>query len=340
MWQALKEATDKVRLKREEFLKEYEVVLNDNLAQKTVLSEKMLGYESLNSDSISDWKTWTDEVMKLQEDWKKIGPIPRDSESNASNSFWNAARTFFNAKRAFFAKLDSERSENLKKKEELCERVEALKESDNFTDTANEIKRLQAEWKKVGRAPKAQNESIYQRFRAACDHFFNRRSEHFSAVDSEYENNYKQKTELIGSIQSLGTDASKEDFEALTAKFFEIGYVPREKVREVQKSFSDACHAYIDGLELDDQAAQEMKIAVELGSVKGTAQEAEFKKKKSHGIRQKIGKINDEIATYNNNLEFFAQSKNIDSIKKDVDEKVAVLKKELAELKQQLALLK
>ena len=341
MWEKLKAVTDKVRARRDEFMKEYQLVLDANLVKKQALVEKVTPYAEKDSASISEWKAWTDELLQIQKEWKDVGPIPRDNKSDVSNNFWSLSRQFFNAKKAYFAKLDSEKEGNLKKKEELCAKVDAIKDAEDFVATANEIKRLQAVWKTIGRAPKSQNDKIYEKFRGLCDHFFNRRSAHFDARDSEYVENFTQKEAVVEKIKGLTKESTKEEFEALIAEYFAIGFVPRNKINEAQKSFNAATSKFIDGLEgLENNELQELKLSVELGSVKGTAQEADFKRNKVSGIRKKIGGINDEISTYKNNLEFFAHSKNIDQLRADVDQKVEKLEVELGNLKEQLKLLR
>lgn len=341
MWEQLKIATDKVRARRDEFLKEYQVILDGNLEIKKGLVEKVRPYAEKTSEAISEWKDWTNEVLEIQKKWKDLGPSAREDKNETSNNFWGLSRQFFNSKKAYFAKLDGERGENLEKKKALCAKVDALKDAEDFKSTAEEIKLIQAEWKKIGRAPKAQNETIYQEFRSLCDHFFNRRSKHFDERDNEQEENFKKKEALVGKIDKLTKKSSKEDFEVLVKDYFEIGYVPRNKINASQKSFEKATSKFIDSLEsLSENEVQELKLSVELGSVKGTPLEADFKRNKSNGIRKKIGGINDEISTYKNNLEFFAHSKNIDEIRADVDKKIALLDDELNILKEQLKLLK
>lgn len=341
MWERLKQATDKVRARRDEFMKEYQVILDGNLEIKKSIVEQVTPFAEKVSESISDWKDWTKEVLDLQTKWKSVGPSAREENNQTSNQFWGLSRQFFNAKKAYFAKLDGEREANLEKKKALCAKVDALKDAEDFKSTAEEIKSIQAEWKTIGRAPKAQNESIYQEFRGLCDHFFNRRSKHFDDRESEQEENLKKKVEVVARISSLGKDASKEDFEKIVQEYYEIGYVPRNKINSSQKAFDKATSLFIDNLDgISDNELQELRLTVELGGVKGTPLEADFKKNKSNGIRKKIGAINDEIATYTNNLEFFAHSKNIDDLRADVDKKVAVLEAELKVFKEQLKLLR
>lgn len=341
MWQRLKEATDQVRAQREQFVKEHQVILEANLEVKKDILIRAIEYAERVVDSVSEWKALTDEVLELQGEWKKAGPMPNESRKELSDAFWLACRIFFAHKQEFFSGLDAVRKENLEKKKTLVEKVEKLKDSDDFGSAANEIKRIQADWKKIGPAPRAQNESIYQEFRGHCDYFFNRRSAQFEERELEYTENLTKKEAICVQIEQLNEKSTKAELTALLDAYFQIGFVPKNDVQKAQDRFSQATTKFIDTLkDLEGSELQELKLTVELGAVKGTPNEAEFVQKKTGYIRQQISGLNDEISTLKNNLEFFALSKNIDSLRADVDKKVAVLKDQLKELKEQLKILR
>jgi len=340
LWQRLKAATDKIREERDAQIEIYKTQLDANLVLKQGLLEKILPYKEKDSDKIEEWKALTEEVLALKDEWQKVGPISRDSNSNVSDEFWTTFRTFFATKNAFFGKLDEKRNDNLAEKEGLCEKVEALQDSEDFRDTAETIKKIQGEWKKIGPAPRAQNEEIYKRFRKACDHFFDRRKADFGKKDEEYKGNLSLKNEVIEKITALTEKDSVESFEKLTEEFFAIGFVPRDKVKTIQNKFKAAADQFIDNLkDIDTNELETLKLNIELGAVKGTANEKDVIYKKSTAIRKKISSLNQDIATLNTNVEFFAHSKDIDNIRKDVENKVGIIQKEVDQLKAQLKIL-
>lgn len=341
MWQRLKEATDQVRAQREQYVKEQQVILEANLEVKKEILIRAIDYAETIVDSVSEWKTLTEEVLELQQEWKEAGPMPNESRKELSDAFWMACRIFFNHKQEYFSKLDEVRKNNLEKKKALISKVEKLKDSEDFATAANEIKRIQAEWKKVGPAPRAQHESIYQEFRGHCDHFFNRRSAQFEERELEYQENLVKKEAICARIEELNEKSTKAELTALLDEYFAIGYVPRDDVSKAQARFSEATTKFINSLQgLEGSELQELKLTVELGAVKGTPKEAEFVQKKTGYIKQQISGLNEEITTLKNNLEFFARSKNIDSLRADVDKKVLVLKNQLTEFKEQLKILR
>jgi len=123
------------------------------------------------------------QIKELRKQWKETGPAPREKADEVWNRFNGACETAFEKCREFFNELDQERDGNLVKKLELCEKVEALKESSEWKQTADLIKEIQAQWKLIGPVPKEKDKETFDRFRAACDFFFERRKADFEERD-------------------------------------------------------------------------------------------------------------------------------------------------------------
>ena len=140
-----------------------------NLQRKLALCEQA---EALPDST--DWIVTADAIKALQAEWKTIGPGPRRDEQAAWERFRTACDRFFTRRHEDLAQQKHAWSDNLAKKEALCARAEALAESSEWEAAAAELKRLQAEWKTIGPVRKNKSEVIWQRFRAACDRFFER----------------------------------------------------------------------------------------------------------------------------------------------------------------------
>ena len=203
LWQRLKTASQALYDKRDAFEKEFAIQKKENGIKKAAIIEQLQVIIDKPNVKISDWNKRTKEIGEQQELWKAIGPVDRELGKSITKQFWAKVKEFYQLKSDFFNQLDEERQVNLKAKELLCEKVEALKDHENFKDTADKIKRLQAEWKNIGPVPQKQSEPIYARFREACDYFFNRRKEFFAEKDAEFIDNAKAKQELIKAIGQL-----------------------------------------------------------------------------------------------------------------------------------------
>jgi hypothetical protein len=140
-----------------------------NLAKKVALSERA---EALAEST--NWIQTADEIKKLQAEWKTIGAVSRGQEKAIWERFRGACDRFFTRRHADLAERKTVWAGNLAKKEALCVKAEALKDSTDWDAAAGEMKRLQSEWKTIGPVKKSRSEAMWQRFRGAADHFFAR----------------------------------------------------------------------------------------------------------------------------------------------------------------------
>ncbi|HEY9186825.1 MAG TPA: DUF349 domain-containing protein [Bacteroidota bacterium] len=182
IWKKFRQALDTFYERQKAHFNQMDSSKQENLEKKELLCQKA----ELLSDS-TDWKETSAELEKLQKEWKTIGPVPPEKSDEVWKRFRTALDKFYNNMRAHYSNLDKERQENLKKKEELCKRAEALCNSNEWDITAEELKRLQQEWKLIGPVPKKQSDAIWARFRKAMDTFFERRRAFIDSKKQESE---------------------------------------------------------------------------------------------------------------------------------------------------------
>jgi len=173
------------------------------VARKTALVEEA---EQIAAEP-TGWKVAGDRLREILDEWRTIRGIDKKTDGE----FWKryaAARDAFARRRgAHFASLDAARKEAQTAKEELVTQAEALADSTDWTGTANQLKDLMAQWKAAPRASKEAEQRLWTRFRAAQDAFFSRRSEVFSARDSEQKESVTRRQELIAEAEALDVDA-------------------------------------------------------------------------------------------------------------------------------------
>ena len=169
MWRRFKAAQDEVYARTSAHLAAQNEERAANLTAKQALCERA---EAL-ADS-TDWVKTAAEIQALQAEWKKIGPVSRGHEKAVWERFRAACDKFFTRRQEDLKHRKEEWSANLARKEALCEKAEALADSTDWDNAATQLKRLQAEWKTIGPVRKSKSEAVWQRFRAACDRFFDR----------------------------------------------------------------------------------------------------------------------------------------------------------------------
>lgn len=184
------------------------------------------------------WKNAGDRLREILDEWKTIKGVDRKTDEALWRRF-SKARDAFNRRRgSHFADLDRQRAAAKTRKQELVDEAESLTESADWAATAARYKQLMADWKAAGRAPKDSDEALWQRFRAAQDTFFSRRSAAFSERDAEFAENARLKEELLAEAEqidpSAGLKAAQSQLHRIQARWDEIGKVPRERMRELE----------------------------------------------------------------------------------------------------------
>lgn len=341
LWQRFKAASDKLYDKKRNFLDNVKKRLEENMKLKQALCLKIESFPEFNSDRIADWNQKTKEILALQEEWDKIGPAPREVAKDINKQFWSNFKTFFNNKGRFFEKLEKQREENLKAKIALCEQAEAVKESTEWEETSDLLKKLQEDWKEIGPVPEAQRDAIYERFKNACDYFFNRKRNRKSSQDQEFEANLAKKKEICEAIEKMAK-AKESNVDKLMEQldaWLEIGFVPRKAMNSIQERITKAIDAFINAMPVSGEEKEKQRFAAQI-KLMGNAGGSDRKMiRKEQTLRKRINNIENDIALWKNNLEFFAQSKTADKLRVEFNSKIEEATKELESLKAQLKIL-
>lgn len=205
------------------------------------------------------------EMRSLQERWKAVAAAPRSQAEVLWTRFKTAQDQVYDKCKDFFAQQAAERQENLKKKEALCARAEALADSTDWVRTAEAIKLLQAEWKTIGPVTRGHEKSVWERFRGACDRFFTRRQEDLKERKHEWSENLAKKEALIAEAEQLAQstewDKAASRIKQLQAEWKKIGPVRKNKSEVVWQRFRTACDTFFERFKTRDQVAVAGKIA-------------------------------------------------------------------------------
>ena len=219
-----------------------------NLEAKTAFCEAA---EKLSEDEdvIAAFK----ELQKLHEQWKDLGPVAREYRDAIWERFRAATAVINKRYQAHFEGVKEQQAENLSKKQALCEKVEAIAaqeitSSSQWNTLSKEIEALQAEWRTIGFATRKDNQKIYERFRAACDAFFEHKRLFYSEFKDSMNENMDKKLSIVEQAEALkDSTAWKETTEKiieLQKQWKEIGAVPRKKSEALWKRFRSACDAF------------------------------------------------------------------------------------------------
>jgi hypothetical protein len=251
LWRRFKAAQDAVRARTDSWFAEQARMRGEHLEKKRALCAKA---EAL-ADS-TDWIATAEAIKALQAEWKTIGPGPRKEEQAAWERFRAACDRFFTRRHEDLARRKHAWSENLARKEALCEQAESLANSTDWDRAASELRRLQAEWKTIGPVKKNRSEAIWQRFRSACDAFFERYKQRHSidiaARVASREALAAEAEALASAVASTDPDTPPPGDEALLvelrrlkAAWTHAPTVPREAGAALTQRFEQALTAVI-----------------------------------------------------------------------------------------------
>jgi hypothetical protein len=199
LWHRYRQAADPIQARLRDFFAQRSAERHVHLERKLAIIERA---EAL-ADS-NDWVRTADELKKLQAEWQAIGPVPRHETRATWKRFREACDRFFTRRNADLAERKQTWAANMAAKEALIARAEALAMSMQWESAAAEMRRLQAEWKNTGPVRRNRSEAVWQRFRAACDTFFDR----YKRRDQiELEGKYADREALVIELESLGAPA-------------------------------------------------------------------------------------------------------------------------------------
>ena len=337
LWERFKAATDKINERRKEHYKEIQEQQELNYQKKLVFCEKAEELVAELPDSIKAWQKKTDEITGLLTEWKKTGRAPRQVNDEVWARFKGSLDTFFNAKREFFSELKEHQMNNFNLKLDLCKEAEKLKDSTEWKKTTNELIKLQKEWKKIGPVPKRHSDKVWKRFRAACDEFFNRKSEFFKDIHKVEAENLKKKEELIEEIKNYEIKKDRNaDLEALKGfqrRWVEIGHVPYNKKDKVQAEYREHIDKLFDKLSINRMEVTAQNYQKHVEELMDAPDDGRRLSRERNYLSNKLRTLQEEITVWENNIGFFSSSKQSNKLKEDFEKKIEKAKRELEILK-------
>jgi hypothetical protein len=245
-----------------------------------------------------------------------------------NNDIWDlfkeATRKFNRKKNEFYKGLKKDQIINLEKKNKLVELAESLKDSDDWKATTDVMKKIQADWKKIGHVPKQQSDEVWNKFRAACNHFFDRLSDHNKGKESKLYANLEAKKALLEDLKviELKDDNKKaiNQLKEVISMWKSCGKIPRSE-NSIEKEFNKIIDSHFEKLDLDKAESDMIRFR---NKIDGFVQDDDMKKvyHERDIIRRKMEEIRKEISQLDNNLGFFNVDENSPLVK-DVKKKMA-----------------
>ena len=343
IWERFKEATAKINKKHQDYFVNLKSEQKNNLEAKIVLCEKAEELSNQEINSNKDWNRLSEEMIELQKVWKTIGFAPKKDNNRIYLRFRNACDTFFNRKREYYSTVKEEHENNLQLKTDLCVQAESLQESTEWKKTTEELIALQQRWKEIGPVPFRVSDKIWKRFRTACDTFFDRKSKHYAEVDDSFESNLQKKIELIRQIEEFQlSDNAEESLNKLKEfqrQWAEIGFVPIKMKEEILEKYRTAINQKFDDLKIDEGQKNLLKFKTKLENMLDRPNSGQRIRQEREKYIGRLKQLENDIVLWENNIGFFAKSKNAELMIREVESKIEDAKKTIALLTKKIGMI-
>ena len=339
IWARFKAASTTVNRRHQQHFEALKEVEQHNLDQKTVICEIIEAIDYKELTSFASWESKTQEVIALQNKWKTIGFAPQKMNVKIFERFRKACDEFFRKKGEFFKSLKEGMNENLEKKRALCEKAEALKDSTDWKATADELTKLQKEWKTIGPVAKKYSDAVWKRFISACDYFFEQKNKATSSQRSVEQENLEKKKNIIEKLNAIDdqmdTEGATQLVRDLMKEWNGVGHVPFKEKDRIYKQY----HSQIDKLfERFNISASNKKLSnfkSTISSIQEGSPQALYREREK--LVRAFDNMKNELQTYENNLGFLTtSSKKGNSLLTEINRKVEKLKADIELVKEKI----
>ncbi|QLE02305.1 DUF349 domain-containing protein [Galbibacter sp. BG1] len=306
IWNRFSAATRVIHQKRQEYFKNQDAIHEANLVVKEEIIKKIDAVTKQPANSHSGWQKQIKEVEALREDFFNAGRVPYKVNEQTWAAFKETVRKFNRNKNSFYKNLKKDQQQNLDKKMELVKLAQSLKDSEDWEETTPIMKKIQADWKKIGHVPRKYSDKIWNEFKAACNFYFDRlhakKNEHFKDEMEAFE----QKKAFLDELKTYELSGDKEkDLEQIKgfiADWKAIGRIPHSK-KSIEGKFNKILDALFKKLDLDKQKAELIKYGNKLDQLANADNNTLINNERIF-IRRKIDEVKSEIRQLENNLQF------------------------------------
>jgi hypothetical protein len=337
IWKKFSAATKKIHDKRHDYFKEMRSKYQEIIDEKIEIIAVIEAYDTSKNKTHNDWQKTIKDIEELRQKYFSAGKLPYSKSEEIWQKFKKATKKFNAAKNVFYKEEKGEQQDNLKNKIALIEYAESLKDTEDWEMATNAMKKVQSDWKKIGHVPRKFSDDIWKRFKAACNHYFDRYHQQKNIISKEQQDVVVAKKEFLESLKETKETTKETILEAVNT-WKNLGSLPRN-VRHLEGKFNKLIDRMFDGLSLDKNEISMLKFT---NVVDSYFAEEDFRKLdyEQMFVRKKIDEVVREIQQLENNLGFFSNAKSDNPLVLNVKNRVNDFKEDLLLWKQKLSYIK
>ncbi len=338
IWQKFSDATKQIHDKRQEYFEQLEKDFEKNLEKKDQIIEQIREIAAGKYNSHKQWQQKITEVEALREAFFNAGKVPRHVNDETWKKFKEAVRSFNRNKNAFYKNQKKEQYDNLEKKQELVKIAEEHKDSEDFKATTPLMKKIQADWKSIGHVPRKDSDKIWKKFKAACNHYFDRLHASRNEENKEENEAFEQKRELLDKLKNVELSGDRKKDLPTIKNFIEewkkLGRVPHSK-RYIEGKFNKALDQAFDKLDLDKKQSEMLKYENKVQALEDSDDSRKLNNE-HYFLTKKIEETKAEIRQLENNLQFFSNVDDKNPLVQEVHKNIQNHKEQLKIWKEKL----
>lgn len=338
IWERFSNATKVMHQRRQDYYKDLDKVYAKNLEKKKAIIQNIIEIGSHISNNHKDLQQQIKKIEEQREAFFKAGKVPQNVNEQTWAEFKEAVRAFNRNKNAYYKKLKKDQHDNLEKKRELLNLALTLKDSEDWDKTTSEMKRIQREWKTIGHVPRKYSDKIWNDFKNACNHYFDRLHAIKNKAYKEESANYDKKSACLEKLKAFElTGDNKKDLasvKSLIEEWKSYGRVPYNK-KSINAKFNTILDAILKKLGVSKQESELMKYGDKLKKLANADNERALLNERTF-IRRKIDESLNEIRQLENNLLFFSNTSGDNPLVKEVIKNIDRQKDTLATWKAKL----
>ena len=338
LWERFGEATKIIHEKRQYFLKNQELVFEENLQKKQLILEQMKGLFEDETVSHGAMQKQIKKMEGLRSSFFDIGHVPKGQNDAVWTDFKKTMQKFSRKRNHFYKNLKKSYNENLQKKLDLIKEAEALSLSDDFRTNRPKIIALQKKWKETGAVSRKQNDKVWKQFRAICNAYFERMDANRNHATAQQQEAWVKKSDLLKTVQSfdLSDDSSDGQIKAWIEAWAQMGAVAKNRQQIDNKFVSAITNAYkIIGLSAVEAQKKSYEVQIQLMA---NQPDALYSEKAT--IQRKIEETKQQIIQLETNMQFFSENSSENPIVAKVSQDIKKHQKTLEKLNEKKKMLK
>ncbi len=345
IWIRFSELTKQMHDKREVLFEKFRGTEQENLVKKTKIIAQLTALASEKVDSHNLWLAQIVKVEALREEFFATGKVPNEVNEATWKAFKTTVKDFNILKNSFYKDIKKDQNDNLSKKQALVAKAKELQESTDFAVSTPIMKQIQEEWKTIGHVPRKFSDRLWTEFRAACNHYFEKLKEQKNEENVEEVEAFEKKKDYMETLRAFEmTGDHKTDLDAIklhieTWKTF--GKVAAPK-RHIEGKFNKILDALFEKLSLSKKDSEMMRFSNRMEQFSENNDTRKLENEKVFLMR-KIEEIQSEIFQLENNIQFFANTRNakkensiVLEVRKNIEkhrEEMAILRDKLKQLR-------